>query len=79
MLNFLIVFLFQDSGLHFLIRFSLWEAPISTFLRFSFPGTPGEPFFDLKLGRGMAISLSLKEEHNNRKMELTISLFLTED
>ena len=39
----------------------------------------GEPFFDLKLGRGMAISLSLKEEHDDRKMELTISLFLTED
>ena len=34
MINFLIVFLFGDSGLHFLIRFSLWEAPISTFLRF---------------------------------------------
>ena len=54
----------------------------------------GECFFDLKLGRGMAISPSLEEEHNHKKngvdhltipygrlirMEVAISLFLNSE
>ena len=54
----------------------------------------GEYFFDLKLGRGMAISPSLKEEHNHKKngiyhlttsygrlirTEVAISLFLNSE